>query len=187
MVEPGKRNKQTIYTLGHADLAFETFLARLRQAGIQILVDIRTVPRSKHVPHYNQEELKERLPAYGITYHHIKELGGKGRKPLRRSPNRGLPKTWQAYADYMLSEDFERGLMRLLALVSIGKVAVFCAEANWKQCHRKFLSDALMVRGHQVIHLGLNQDRIEHVLTPGLEIKKEKLTYPALGEQLSLF
>jgi uncharacterized protein (DUF488 family) len=186
MVETGKRNKQTIVTLGHSDMAFELFVQMLRKANIQILVDIRTVPRSKHVPHFDQEALKERLPAYGITYHHIKELGGKGRKPIRRSPNRGLPKAWQAYADHMLSEDFERGIMRLLALVSIGTVAIFCAEADWEKCHRKFLADAMLVRGYRVVHCQLD-NKADHVLTPGLEIKKEKLTYPALGEQLTLF
>ncbi|MCK5241402.1 DUF488 domain-containing protein [bacterium] len=186
MAESGKRNKQTIATVGHSDMAFEMFVQMLRKADVQILVDIRTAPRSKQVPHFNQDELKERLPAYGITYHHIKALGGKGRKPIRRSPNRGLPKAWQAYADHMLSEDFERGLMRLLALVSIGKVAVFCAEAGWERCHRKFLADALTVRGYRVVHYQLDQ-KAEHVLTPGLEIKKERLTYPASGEQLTLF
>ncbi|MBN1594480.1 DUF488 domain-containing protein [candidate division FCPU426 bacterium] len=186
MVESGKKNKGIVYTIGHSDLVYEVFVNILRQAGVQILVDIRTAPHSKHVPHFDQAVLKEKLPASGITYHHIKELGGKGRKPLRRSPNKGLPKAWQAYADHMLTEEFERGLMRLLALASIGTVAVLCAEAKWERCHRKFLADAVMVRGMRVIHLAADQNTA-HALTPGLEIQKEKLLYPALGEQLTLF
>jgi len=187
MPEPGKRTKQTIYTLGHSDLTFETFLARLRKSAIQILADIRTIPKSKYIPQFDQAALKERLPSFGITYHHLKEVGGKGRKPLRRSPNKGLPKAWQAYADYMQSEEFERGLMQLLALVSIGTVVLLCSEKQWDKCHRKLLADALLVRGYTVVHLDAEGNRVRHTLTPGMEIKKNKITYPAMGEQLTLF
>lgn len=187
MAEPGKRSKQTIYTLGHSDLAFETFLSRLRKSKIQILVDIRSVAKSKYVPQFNQNVLKEKLPAFGITYHHLKEMGNKGKEPMRRSPNKGLPKAWQAYADFMQTEEFERGLLQLLALVSIGTVVLLCAEKHWDKCHRKLLSDALLVRGYHVVHLDGDGNRTIHSLTPGMEIKKNKITYPALGEQLTFF
>jgi len=187
MSEGGKRKKTTVYSIGHSDLPFDEFLHRLRTAGIQILVDLRSTPLSKHAPQYNQKNLVEKLPAFGITYHHLKELGGKGRKGLTRSPNTGLSKPWQAYADYMLSDEFERGLMQLTALVTIGTVAMFCAEADWKKCHRRFLADILTVRGVKVVHLTEEGLRMDHVLPSGIEIKKEKLVYPAPGEQLSLF
>lgn len=183
----GRRKKNTIYTLGHSDLALDKFVKALRRSDIQTLVDIRSIPRSRHVPHFNQDSLKEKLPASGITYHHLKELGGRGRKPAPRSPNTGLTKTWQAYADHMHSHDFERGLTQLLALASLGTVAVFCAEADWKKCHRRLLADMLLVRGFRVVHLVGDQPGLEHVLSAGAEVKKERLIYPAVGEQMRLF
>jgi uncharacterized protein (DUF488 family) len=187
MSEQGKKKKTVVYSIGHSDHPFDVFLNMLRQAGVQILVDLRSIPQSKHVPQFNQKELMERLPATGITYHHLRELGGKGRKNLQRSPNSGLAKPWQAYADYMLTDEFERGLMQLMALISIGTVAVFCAEADWKKCHRRFLADMLTVRGIKVVHLSGEGHGMDHVLPAGIEIKKDKLVYPAPGEQLSLF
>ncbi|MCK5219766.1 DUF488 domain-containing protein [bacterium] len=176
-----------LFTIGHSNLAFDVFLENLRQAGIQILADVRTLPRSKHVPHFNRKELIEALPVLGITYHHIKELGGYGRESLLRSPNTGLPPAWQAYADYMLSDDFERGIRQIQALASIGLVALFCAEADWGKCHRRFIADALKVRGFQVFHLDSEGKSLEHELPPHVEIRKKRIIYPALGEQLSFF
>lgn len=187
MGEAGTHRKKTLYTLGHSTLPFEKFLNLLRQRGIQILADVRSLTNSKLFPEFRRIYLTEHLPGSGITYHHLKELGSRGRKPLARSPNTGLSKPWRVYADYMLTPDFERGIQQLLALANLGTVAVFCAEGDWRQCHRKFIADALQVRGHKIFHLDSLGHSSEHALPPRILIKAEKLTYPAAGEQLSLF
>jgi uncharacterized protein (DUF488 family) len=100
-------------------------LKLLRQSGVQILADIRSVVNNRKYPFFNKEQMAEKLPTAGITYHHLKDLGARGRRGIRRSPNTGLPKAQQGYADYMLTDEFERALMQLLALSSIGRVAIF--------------------------------------------------------------
>ncbi|MEW6516192.1 MAG: DUF488 domain-containing protein [candidate division FCPU426 bacterium] len=187
MGETGKKGNKRIYTLGHSTLPLEVFIALLRRHGIQTVVDVRSQPRSRRHPQFNLENLAERLPAVGMTYHHLKELGGKNRTGLSQSPNTGLPREWRPYADYLLGAEADRGLTRLLALADLGKVALVCAEADWRQCHRQFLSDCLLVRGFQVWHLHAELEPQEHRLRPGAEIRQNRVTYPAAGEQLPLF
>lgn len=187
MGDTAKHGQRRIYTLGHSTLELETFIALLRRHGLQTVVDIRSVPRSRRYPQFNLETLAERLPAAGMTYHHLKELGGKNRPGLPQSPNTGLPREWRPYADHLLGAEAERGVTRFLALTEVGKVALMCAEADWRKCHRRFLSDWLVARGYPVWHLHAGQDPQEHRLTPGAEIKDARVTYPAAGEQLPLF
>lgn len=187
MPEPGKPKKQTIYTIGHGERSYDELISLLRLNGIQILADIRSVVRVKNSPHFNKEKLAEKLPTCGITYHHLKDLGARGRKAVRRSPNTGLPKGKQGYADYMLTEEFERALMQLLALSSIGLVALLNTEKDPAQGHQQFLADALVARGVKVIHIIDESSKIQHSLPKRVEIRKNKIIYPAPGEQLSLF
>jgi uncharacterized protein (DUF488 family) len=185
--EPRKRSKKVIITVGYSNRTFAVLLELLRQSGIQIVADVRSTPHSRNSPDFNQKNLAERLPKLGITYHHLKELGGQGRDVLERSPNTGLSKTWQGYADYMLSEEFERSFRRLQALVTIGPVALLCAEADFGKCHRRLIADVLTVRGHQVQHLDETGRTIPHALTPRLEVRDGKVIYPGMGEQMKLF
>ncbi len=187
MPEPGRPKKQTIYTVGHGERSYSELLSLLRKEGIQILADIRSVVRVKNATHFSKDNLADKLPTSGITYHHLKDLGARGRKSLRRSPNTGLSKAQQGYADYMLTEEFERALMQLLALSSIGLVAILSAEKDPGSGHQRFLSDALTARGVKVIHLIDMDTKLEHHLPARIEIKKNKIIYPAPGEQLSLF
>lgn len=187
MADTGKKAAKRIYTLGHSASAWEKFIALLRRHGVQTVVDIRSAPRSRRQPQFDLETLAERLPAAGITYHHLKELGGKNRPASSPSPNTGLPREWRPYADYLLGAEAERGLARLLALADLGLVALMCAEADWRKCHRQILSDWLLARGYQVWHLADGQDPQEHKLRPGAEVKRNRVTYPAAGEQLALF
>lgn len=187
MGDTGKRGQRRIYTLGHSTLALETFISLLRRHGVQTVVDIRSVPHSRRHPQFNRETLAERLPAVGITYHHLKELGGKNRPLPPQTPNTGLPREWRPYADYLLSAEAGRGLACLAALAELGWVALVCAEADWRKCHRRFLADWLLARGYSVWHLHPELDPWEHALTPGAEVKDSRVTYPAAGEQLPLF
>jgi uncharacterized protein (DUF488 family) len=187
VTESNKRAQKVIFTIGYSNRTLADLMGLLREAGVQIVADVRSSPNSRQSPDFNQKHLAERLPKLGITYHHLKDLGGQGREALERSPNLGLSKTWQGYADYMLSDEFERSFRRLQALVTIGPVALLCAEADWSRCHRRLLADVLTVRGHQVRHLDESGQPVPHALTPRLEVRDGKVYYPATGEQLKLF
>jgi len=187
VTEPKKRTSKAIITLGYSNRTFEDLLGLLRQAGTQIVADVRSTPHSRQMPQFNQASLAERLPKLGITYHHLRELGGKNRLEWERSPNTGLPKVWQGFADFMLTEEFERSLRRLLALAAIGPVAILCAEADYLKCHRQFIADALTARGMKVAHLDAEGQIFQHTMTPRLEVRHGKITYPAVGEQMPLF
>jgi uncharacterized protein (DUF488 family) len=187
MPENKKRSRTVILTVGFSNRTLPEVLDILRKAGIQILADIRTVPTSTLLPGFNREHLAEYLPKLGITYHHLKELSCEGRKARPRSPNTGLPKVWRPYGDHMLSEEFEKGLIRLQALAMIGPVAVLNIETDWKKCCRRFLADALTLRGLAVQHVDKNGAALKHELTPRCELLQGKTIYPAQGEQLPLF
>ncbi|NTV53751.1 MAG: DUF488 domain-containing protein [Candidatus Firestonebacteria bacterium] len=187
MPENKKRPRTVILTLGFSNRTLPEVLEILRKGGIQILADIRAVPTSTMLPGFNREHLAEDLPKLGITYHHLKELSGEGRKAKGRSPNTGIANVWRPYADHMLSEEFERGLIRLQALAMIGPVAVLNIETDWKKCCRRFLADALTQGGMNVQHVDRNGSLLKHELTPRCILQQGKTIYPAQGEQLALF
>lgn len=154
----------------------------LSAAAVSMVVDVRTVPRSRTNPQYNTDRLPENLAPFGIGYRHIAELGG------LRSKARTVPEDvngfWQNrsfhnYADYALSETFERGLRELLALSASETCALMCAEAVWWRCHRRIIADHLLARGEEVIHL-LDAGQQPATLTPGAEIRPDgTVVYPA--------
>jgi uncharacterized protein (DUF488 family) len=141
-------------------------------------VDVRRFPGSRRHPHFNAEALGPTLAEAGIEYLHLPELGGR-RNPVDGSPNAG----WQVgqfrgYADHMESEEFAAGLSRLRELAGAKRTAVMCAEAQWWRCHRRLLSDALLVRGYEVVHIGARGETQQHELTHFALAEGEKLTYP---------
>jgi uncharacterized protein (DUF488 family) len=128
--------------------------------------------------HFNAAELGQALAGSGIEYHHFPELGGR-RNPGRDSPNRAWRVgQFQGYADHMASREFERGLERLLALAAELRTAIMCAEAQWWRCHRRLLSDALLVRGRDVVHLWARGSAERHELTPFAVVDGDRVTYP---------
>jgi len=167
-----------LLTVGHSTHQQDQFLTLLRSAGVEALADVRRYPGSRRLPWFNEAELRTALPAAGIEYDHLSELGGR-RKPLPSSPNTGWRVAqFQGYADHMDSPEFERGLSRLLTLAKRRRTAVMCAEAQWWRCHRRLLADALLVRGHDVEHLD-SRGRLEpHTLTDFAVVEGEHLCYP---------
>jgi len=164
----------TIYTVGHSTRGFDELVAALRGHGITTLVDIRSFPVSRRMPHFNREYLQVELPKRGITYVWLKELGGRRKKVLKDSPNSALRnESFRNYADYMMTEEFERGIVELLSIVAQtddptrspaaagdqggapGKAgtAIMCAERMYFQCHRMLVSDFLTAHGHTVLHV----------------------------------
>jgi uncharacterized protein (DUF488 family) len=151
------------FTIGHSTRPIGEFVGLLTKAEIQLVVDVRTVPRSRTNPQYNSEVLPKTLSAFQIEYEHIAALGGlRGRK---RDVPSDVNAFWQNrsfhnYADYARSEDFRSGLIRLRELGHAKQCAIMCAEAVWWRCHRRIIADYLIAAGEMVFHI-LGRNHIE--------------------------
>jgi uncharacterized protein (DUF488 family) len=147
-------------------------------AGVRLVVDVRTIPRSRHTPQWNREAAAVSLPAHGLHYHHVPKLGG-FRKPRADSPNTGWRNlSFRGYADYMATPGFDAGLEELLALARETATAIACTEAVPWRCHRSLIADALTVRGVEVRHLVSPTSIRVHTLTPFARVDGVSLTYP---------
>lgn len=171
-----------LFTIGHSTRTIVEFVEILKNSGVDLVVDVRTVPRSRTNPHYNFDVLSAELIASGIGYERIGELGG------LRSRSRTVPpevnafwenQSFHNYADYALSDEFERGLEHLIALASMRRTAIMCAEALWWRCHRRIIADYLMLLGWNVTHL-MNEDRPQAArITPAARERDGHVVYPA--------
>jgi uncharacterized protein (DUF488 family) len=142
-----------IYTIGHSVHTADAFLALLEAHGIRQLADVRTVPASRRHPQFGKDRLDAILGQHGILYQHFPALGGR-RKPRRDSVNTGWRhEGFRGYADYMQTPEFRQALHRLEEFACVAPTTVMCAEAVWWQCHRRLLSDALLVRGVPARHI----------------------------------
>ena len=174
----------TVLTVGHSNRSLDAFLAILKAHGVECLADVRTIPRSRHNPQFNAEALEKSLPMAGIVYTRLPRLGGL-RKPRKDSRNLAWRNdSFRGYADYMETAEFEKGIAELLALARDRRTAILCAEALYYRCHRSLISDALVCRGVETIHLMDHRKTSGHRLTPFVKIEDGRPTYPA--EQTSL-
>jgi len=174
----------TILTLGHSTRTIEEFLRLLEAHQVQRLVDVRTVPRSRHNPQFNRETLPGSLRKARIRYTHLPGLGGL-RHPRKDSPNTGWRNAgFRGYADYMQTPEFEANLEKLLELARKEPVAIMCAEAVRWRCHRSLIADALLVRGVEVRHISSATRAEPHRLTPWARVKGRHITYPAQSLEL---
>jgi uncharacterized protein (DUF488 family) len=181
--------QNSFFTIGHSTRTIETFVALLQSADVQLVVDVRTVPRSRRVPQFNADALAGALAPFGIGYERIRELGG------LRGRQRNVPtevnalwnnKSFHNYADYALTEEFRSGLARLRELGHARTCAVMCAEAVWWRCHRRIIADYLLAAGEAVFHI-MEGNRIEPArLTPGAQVGADGVTYPPSGGQAEL-
>lgn len=155
-----------VHTIGHSTRRVEALVALLQENGVELLVDVRTLPRSRHNPQFNGDSLARSLAEAGLEYRHLPGLGGL-RKPVRDSLNSGWESEgFRGYADYMQTAEFEAQLAELIELAQTRAVALMCAEAQPSHCHRFLIADALGVRGIEVRHI-LDQQRVEpHQITP---------------------
>ena len=178
MEQGEQRHQVTVFTIGHSTHPLEEFIALLAAHGVMLLIDIRTVPRSRHNPQFNKESLPAALAAAGIGYLHLQGLGGL-RHTSADSPNRGWHNpAFRGYADYMLTGEFEGELTRLIDLAGKNRIAVMCAEAVPWRCHRFLVADALTVRGVEVEHIMSRTQRQPHRLTPFARMEGFRITYP---------
>ena len=151
----------------------------LQAHAIKRVIDIRTVPRSRHNPQFNLDSLPEPLKKAHIGYLHMKELGGL-RHARADSKNLGWHNaSFRGFADYMQTEDFEDGLEKLIGAGSKKRVAIMCAEAVPWRCHRSLIADALTARGVAVYHIMSAAKASPHTLTPFAKVRAKRVTYPA--------
>jgi uncharacterized protein (DUF488 family) len=169
-----------IWTIGHSTRAIDDFISLLKENEIKLLVDVRAWPGSKRFPQFNKDALAESLNANGIRYEHFPELGGK-RKSKPDSRNTAWRNaSFRGYADYMETEQFQKGIERLLDLAAeAGPTAIMCAEAVWWRCHRLLIADYLKARGFEVLHI-LGANKVEaHPYTSAARIVDGELSYSA--------
>jgi len=169
--------KPLIFTIGHSTHPIDEFIRLLQAHGVKRLVDVRTVPRSRHNPQFNRDSLPAALRKAQIFYTHLRELGGL-RHPDKDSPNTGWRNAgFRGYADYMQTPEFEKGLGKLLELAVARQVAIMCAEAVPWRCHRSLIADALTVHGVPVEHITSRTHCHPHKLTPFAKVVGRQLIY----------
>jgi len=174
-----------LWTIGHSTRNIDQFTALLKDNGIKLVVDVRSLPGSKRYPQFNKESLADSLGEAGIRYEHFPELGGR-RKPKKDSQNTVWRNaSFRGYADYMETEEFREGIERLLDFANkVGPTAIMCAEAVWWRCHRSLISDYLKVSGIEVIHI-LDANKTEpHPFTSAARIADGALSYESEGDRL---
>jgi uncharacterized protein (DUF488 family) len=170
---------RALYTIGHSTRTAAELLALLQELGIEAVVDVRTIPRSRHNPQFNQDALARTLGGAGLEYEHRKALGGL-RHPRKDSVNLGWRNaSFRGYADYMQTEEFARALAELEQMAEARRTAIMCAEAVPWRCHRGLIADALIVRGRPVLHIqGRGTPPTPHQLTPFMRTVEGRPVYP---------
>ncbi len=175
--------KLSVLTIGHSTRTIEEFLSILKAHGVERLVDVRSIPKSRRVPQFNSVALAASLREQGIEYVHLKNLGGL-RHAKKDSVNLGWRNaSFRGYADYMASAEFRDGLERLLQLARQKRTAIMCAEAVPWRCHRSLIGDALLVRGVNVEDIMSATSARPHEMTPFARFNGLDIVYPAEFEQ----
>ena len=168
-----------LWTVGHSTRKIDEFIKLLKAHGIQRLVDVRTIPRSRHNPQFNKEALANRLKKAKVIYVHWPQLGGL-RKAEKDSVNDGWKNaSFRGYADYMQTEAFWTALEELISGSTEIKTAIMCAEAVPWRCHRSLIADALLTKKWKVRHIMSETKADEHRLTSFAVMTHHRITYPA--------
>ena len=178
MIRPAGKTPTVVLTIGHSARDLETFVRLLQAHGVTRVVDVRTIPKSRHNPQFNKETLPAALRIVGIAYQHMSELGGL-RHPLPNSCNQAWRNaSFRGFADYMQAPEFDEGLQKLIKMARKDRVVIMCAEAVPWRCHRSLIADALVARRVRVEHI-LSEARSQtHVITPWASVKRNRVTYP---------
>jgi uncharacterized protein (DUF488 family) len=167
-----------LYTIGHSTRGAEEFLDLLRRHAIGRVVDVRAFPGSRRHPHFGREPLRRLLADAGIEYIHAPDLGG------RRKPRPGAaPTAWRnagfaGFADYMTTPEFRRAIDSLLESAAERRTTIMCSEAVPWRCHRSMISDAVLARGWEVVHI-LETAVSPHQLTRWAIVEGDEVRYPA--------
>jgi uncharacterized protein (DUF488 family) len=173
----------SVFTVGHSTHSLDEFILLLKAYSVDMVVDVRTVPRSRHNPQFNKESLPDSLKVAAIKYIHMPELGGL-RRPSANSINLAWEnKSFRGYADYMQTKEFAENLLGLMALIQQNCLAIMCAEAVPWRCHRNLLSDALVARHIKVQHILTETSSTTHELTSFAHVEGNKVTYPLYAQE----
>lgn len=178
-----KDSELLIRTIGYSTRTLGEFIALLEMYGVALLVDVRSVPRSRHNPQFNKETLPNSLKLSGVKYVHMPDIGGL-RRPKPDSVNTALKKKgFRGYADYMQTKEFTEKLLNLLAIARGTHVAVMCAEALPWRCHRSLIADALVVRHVKVEHILSIDNVVRHRLSEWAHVEGTQITYPLFTKE----
>lgn len=172
-----------VYTIGHSTHPIEEFVEMLKTNGIERVVDVRTVPGSHHNPQFGEHELAKSMPAAGIDYQRLAQLGGLRHTPVSHESINGAwrNKSFRSYADYMQTPTFVSGIEELIGLAGKQTVAIMCAEAVPWRCHRSLIGDALLVRGLEVADILSRTSTKPHFLTDFAKVDGDHVWYPPEG------
>jgi uncharacterized protein (DUF488 family) len=180
------QSHSTVFTIGHSTRSIEEFVDILRADRIERVVDVRSIPKSRHVPQFNREELAKGLRARRISYIHLGTLGGR-RHAKKDSVNLGWRNaSFRGFADYMQTAEFAEGLERLMKCAREKRTVIMCAEAVPWRCHRSLIGDALLIRGVAVEDILSATSRRPHTLTAFAKVQGQRIIYPAEQENLPL-
>lgn len=171
--------RPSIFTIGHSTRQIDEFIKLLQTYDVKVVVDVRTIPKSRHNPQFNEEYLKQSLQQVHIRYKHLKKLGGL-RHTTKDSINLGWHNaSFRGYADFMATVEFANGLEALTKIASVKETVIMCAEAVPWRCHRSLIGDALTKKGWVVRDIMSGTSAPKHRLTPFLKVRKGQLVYPA--------
>ena len=171
------KNKHLIFTIGHSTHKLSEFVRLLDAYKIKELVDIRTIPKSRANPQFNEKRLAAGLKRHRIHYMHMKGLGGL-RHPLKNSANTyWYNASFRGFADYMQTSEFKESLIELISLAKKRQTAIMCAEAVPWKCHRSLIADALLVRGVDVRHTFSPTNSKSHELTKSARVNRLNIVY----------
>jgi uncharacterized protein (DUF488 family) len=180
---PTAESSSIVLTIGHSTRTFDEFIGLLKAQAVTCVVDVRTVPRSRHNPQFNKASLPRTLNKAGLRYIHLPGLGG-----LRHAKRDSLNVGWRnasfrGYADYMQTPEFEQSLEELIRLANKERLALMCAEAVPWRCHRSLIADALLIRGIRTEDIMSPTRRQAHTLTPFAKVRRNTITYPAEAQR----
>ena len=171
-----------VYTIGHSTHPIDDFIKILHAYKIELVVDVRTIPRSRHNPQFNQAEFEQELHNQGIVYTHLKELGGL-RHASKTSINTGWKNaSFRGFADYMQTGEFQTGLEQLIELAARKRSVIMCAEAVPWRCHRSLIGDALVARDIPVEDILGEKTSQPHKMTAWAKVAGKTITYPGINQ-----
>ncbi len=181
---PKQAPSLVVMTIGHSTRTLGEFIGLLQAHAVTRVVDVRTIPRSRHNPQFNKDSLPGSLKKVGLSYVHLPGLGG-----LRHAKPDSINLGWRnasfrGYADYMQTPEFERSLEELIQMAEQERVAIMCAEALPWRCHRSLIADALLVRGIRAEDIMSLTRHTVHALTPFAKVRGTTITYPAIKPRL---
>ena len=178
-----KESGVIVFTIGYSTRTLEEFVELLKTYGVTLIVDVRSVPRSRYNPQFNKETLPNSLKTHDVKYIHMQDIGGL-RHPKRDSINLAWQNSsFRGYADYMQTQEFTDNLLKIVALARENCLALMCAEALPWRCHRSLISDALVARHVKVQHILSKTSCLNHELNEMAHVEGNQITYPLFTKE----